>query len=197
MCNSEFVCKILYVDDDPSIIDVVQRQIQELRSEGFQFLFAASVAEAREIIKNEDIVIIILDLNLNDSDGLSTLKTVVELTKEKKTPIYVYTGLYGEDLRRQLLAHGAKEVFYKSDISLLNTVVFAHHAANEERKTQRLRTERDHYKSAAIELQEKCDALQEKFAKVTGQELKASSFEEAGKALYELQARLKQLAVGH
>src|SRR5690348_4481457 len=168
MCQPDAPCAVLYVEDDQSIIEVVQTQQAELLNAGIRFLFAASIPEARKILKENDVVIILLDLNIHGSSGVATLKSIVQLTGERRIPIYVYTGIYNEIERRDLLASGAREVFFKSDISLLNTIVFAHHAANEERKTQRLRIERDFFKYNAENLRIQCDELTEELRQIKG-----------------------------
>lgn len=161
MCESKNPCEILFVEDSAEIVNAAAEFAQQYENLGVHFFFAASIAEAKTYLLKRNITIIILDLTLHDSSGPQTLISMVELTKEKKQPIYVYTGDYGAQKRLELLKHGAREVFFKSDISLLNTVVFARHAANEERKTQRILNDRDLYKGSAVLLQNKCDALQE------------------------------------
>jgi DNA-binding response OmpR family regulator len=200
MCSENSPCNILFVENDTSIVRVIKTQAEDYLSRGIRFLFAASIAEAKRIIADTEVVIIILDLSLNDSTGINTLKSVVALTIKKRTPIYVYTGIYDEVMRHQLIDIGAREVFFKSDISLLNTVVFAHHAANEERKTQRLRSERDMAVRSASALQSKCDILQDELDFIkrdVKEEAIKQRFGRFEKGLQELREGVKRLAATH
>lgn len=77
--------------------------------------YVMSLAETKAALQKQDFDLILLDLGLDDSFGLSTLEEVVKLTD---TPILVITGSYypGDDVERL----GAKGYLYKTNLSKEN-----------------------------------------------------------------------------
>ena len=59
---------LLVVDDDADIRDLI---VGQLRQENYRLLSAANLAELRQTLRDEDVDLIVLDLNLPDGDGLS------------------------------------------------------------------------------------------------------------------------------
>jgi two-component system OmpR family response regulator len=59
---------ILVVDDDADIRDLI---VGQLRQENYRLLAAANLADLRQTLRDEDVDLIVLDLNLPDGDGLS------------------------------------------------------------------------------------------------------------------------------
>ncbi|WP_311267811.1 response regulator transcription factor [Sphingobium sp. WCS2017Hpa-17] len=59
---------VLVVDDDADIRDLI---VGQLRQENYRLLAAANLAELRQTLRDEDVDLIVLDLNLPDGDGLS------------------------------------------------------------------------------------------------------------------------------
>lgn len=59
---------VLVVDDDADIRDLI---VGQLRQENYRLLAAANLADLRQTLRDEDVDLIVLDLNLPDGDGLS------------------------------------------------------------------------------------------------------------------------------
>lgn len=59
---------VLVVDDDADIRDLI---VGQLRQENYRLLAAANLSELRQTLRDEDVDLIVLDLNLPDGDGLS------------------------------------------------------------------------------------------------------------------------------
>lgn len=78
--------RILIVEDDVQIRNVV-REI--FLREGAEIIEAGSSAQAIEILDRTDIDLIILDLGLPDSDGVSFTK---ELKENRSVPVLILTG---------------------------------------------------------------------------------------------------------
>ncbi|HMN03671.1 MULTISPECIES: sigma-54-dependent transcriptional regulator [Geobacter] len=71
--------KILIIDDEAFIRENVERILTE---DGYQALCAASGTEAREIVADEDVDLVLLDLNLGTEDGIEVLKELKILDPE-------------------------------------------------------------------------------------------------------------------
>ena len=71
--------KILIIDDEAFIRENVERILGE---EGYQVLSAAGGTEARELVSEEDVDLVLLDLNLGTEDGLEVLKELKRIDPE-------------------------------------------------------------------------------------------------------------------
>ncbi|MBI5633211.1 MAG: two-component system response regulator CreB [Nitrospirae bacterium] len=65
--------KILVVEDEPSILDNV---LYALQTEGFEPLSAGTGQEAREILQNTDVSLVVLDIGLPDVSGFDLLREI-------------------------------------------------------------------------------------------------------------------------
>ena len=91
--------KILIVDDEKLIRDVIKTYAEE---ENFECLEAEDGLEALDIIKQNDVVLIVLDIMMPKMDGMTFLEA---LKKEKNIPVIIlsarteeYDKLRGFDL---------------------------------------------------------------------------------------------------
>ncbi len=69
--------RILIVDDDSDMRLVLR---EHLKPEGFEVLNASNGAQMRALIKQEEVDLVILDLQLPDKDGLNLVKVLREKT---------------------------------------------------------------------------------------------------------------------
>ena len=76
----------LVVEDDPNDLDFAS---EVLRREGFAVMGAASAARARELLRSRAIDLCVLDLGLEDVNGLELL---VEVRQRFQMPLIVSTG---------------------------------------------------------------------------------------------------------
>ena len=77
---------ILVVDDDKEIVGAIEIY---LKNEGYNILKAYNGEEALEIIKNNEIHLIILDIMMPKKDGLETLE---EIRKDKTIPVILLSA---------------------------------------------------------------------------------------------------------
>jgi len=79
--------KILVVDDDTSFCMMLKTFLQK---KGYDVTNAFTANETQEIIKNQKFDVVLTDIRLPDSDGLSILKAVKEISFE--TQVILMTG---------------------------------------------------------------------------------------------------------
>ncbi len=77
---------ILVVDDDKEIVNAIEIY---LKKEGYKILKAYNGKEALEIIKENEIHVIILDIMMPEKDGLETL---AEIRKNKNIPVILLSA---------------------------------------------------------------------------------------------------------
>lgn len=98
---------ILVVDDDPQIQDLLA---DYLGSAGFEIHRAGNGATFRSAIKQRDFDLVILDLLLPDSDGMSLAR---DLRRERDTPLIILTSKSDEVERILGLELGADDYVSK------------------------------------------------------------------------------------
>jgi two-component system phosphate regulon response regulator OmpR len=92
--NSERVEKILVVDDDARIRDLLRRYLTQ---EGFEVLQAEDGKALTRVLLREPVDLIVLDLMLPGEDGLSICRRL--RNSNDRTPIIMLTAK-GEDIDR-------------------------------------------------------------------------------------------------
>ncbi len=91
--------KILFVDDDPNLINGLKRMLFSKRNE-WECLYAENGFKALEILETNDIACIVTDMRMPGMDGAQLLKTVM--------------GKYPQVVRIILSGHSDKEMILRS-----------------------------------------------------------------------------------
>ena len=107
--------RILYVEDNPSDAELL---IEGLRAEGAHTAFIVHVSrlsEAQAALRRERFDVVLLDLGLPDSDGLDTLRSLLEDAPNR--PVVVLTGLDDEDVGAAAMREGAQDYLVKGHAS--------------------------------------------------------------------------------
>ena len=105
--------KILFIDDHKSLRDGLALLLKS-RNPEFDFLFAASLEEAKKILDTEEeIDLAVLDLNLDGEDGLDTVPII--RTKKVSIPVIIYS-MYADERRiEKALEYGVQGYITKND----------------------------------------------------------------------------------
>jgi len=121
------VINLLLVDDDTVdqrlIMKSLSRFSQNVR---FNIETAGTLAEATEHLRSDKYDIVLLDLNLPDSTGISTVQGVQ--SANSNIPIVVLTGLPDEKMGLQTIEEGAEDYLVKgkfSDDGLMRAIRYA------------------------------------------------------------------------
>ncbi|HCE1989146.1 TPA: response regulator transcription factor [Vibrio parahaemolyticus] len=99
--------KVLVVDDEPRIHTFIRIS---LSAEGFDYIGASTIAEAKACFESHSPNVILLDLGLPDGDGTEFLTT---LRQTHKTPVLVLTARDQEEEKIRLLEAGANDYLSK------------------------------------------------------------------------------------
>ena len=103
--------KILVVDDDPSTLLVASIALQY--AGGYEVLLANSGAAAIECAKENQPDAILMDIVMNDLDGLAVLKRLRSHAETGSIPVIFHTARTNPTEIRSLLSSGAKGVIGK------------------------------------------------------------------------------------
>ncbi len=130
----------LLIEDNPADRVLIEELLSQSASTIFKVTGANTLSRAIEILRDRVFDVVLCDLHLPDSSGLSTYSQVaVGVTQ---TPIIVLSGLDDQDIAIEAVKSGAQDYLVKSDIStdLLSRSI--HYAI--ERKRGELELQRAH-----------------------------------------------------
>ena len=99
--------KILVVEDD---IDVSRTLVEFLIKSGFKVKSASSAEEAEEILKNEEINMVLTDIKLPGTDGITLTKNI---KNEYNLDVIVLTGYSSEYSYEDAIRNGASDLIFK------------------------------------------------------------------------------------
>jgi EAL domain-containing protein (putative c-di-GMP-specific phosphodiesterase class I)/DNA-binding NarL/FixJ family response regulator len=101
---------ILVADDDPSVRSLLKRALERER---FEVVLAANGREALDHLKQRDIAVVLLDVNMPVLDGLETLREIRADDRSKTLGIILITGSDMESDRIRGLESGADDYLNK------------------------------------------------------------------------------------
>ncbi|MBN2018175.1 MAG: PAS domain S-box protein [Candidatus Cloacimonetes bacterium] len=110
-----FRLNILLVEDNPGDAELIKEYIFDTSLRNSVFTEAHTLQEAIMFCVEQDFDVILLDLGLPDSNGLSTITKLLQC--EKKVPIIVLTGLEDEKIALDAIRLGAQDYITKSNIN--------------------------------------------------------------------------------
>jgi two-component system, NarL family, sensor histidine kinase UhpB len=103
----------MLVEDNPGDALIINEMLKEIYDDKFELAHFKRVDEGLKHIE-EDFDILLLDLNLPDSHGVETFKTMNKHVPE--LPIIILTGLVDENLAINIVSEGAQEYLVKGQI---------------------------------------------------------------------------------
>jgi len=104
---------ILLIEDNPGDAFIINEMLKEVYDNNFELVHFTRIKEGLEYL-NEDIDIMLLDLNLPDSQGIDTFNSMNKHAPE--LPIIILTGLLDEDLAINIVSEGAQDYLVKGQI---------------------------------------------------------------------------------
>ena len=112
--------KVLIVDDDKSVTNFLERF---LKQKGYLWVQSVKAGqEALDIIKKEDIKLVLLDIKLPGIDGIEVLRKIKGIKKD--TDVIMITGFPEETTAKEALKLGAYDYIIKPfDLAYLELCV--------------------------------------------------------------------------
>jgi len=118
--------KILLIEDDPGDAHLIRKMLIESKSACFELEHFDRLSTGLEHLVQMEIDLILLDLNLPDSQGLDTF--VKAHAKAQVIPVIVLTGLEDENLAIKSISKGAQDYLVKGQIDsglLIRAIYYA------------------------------------------------------------------------
>ncbi len=103
---------VLVIEDDSLDFTILERQLRNVQV--FKLVWAQSMREGLAELEQHPFDVILLDLSLPDSNGLSTVEA---FTAQTNTPVVVVSGLDDEETALKAVKHGAQDYLVKGQYS--------------------------------------------------------------------------------
>jgi len=100
--------RLLLVDDEVGYLDVLAKR---LTHRGFEVTTASSGAEAIRALRNWEFDLAVVDLKMEDMDGIEVLKVLKKM--DPALQVIILTGHGSERAARDGIAHGAFDYLIK------------------------------------------------------------------------------------
>lgn len=122
--------QLLHIEDSMADQILVREVLEQVSKTHYNLTQLASIAQAKQLAAQSEsphIDIILLDLNLPDSQGLESLQQTLKLYPQ--APIIVLTGYESSDLGLKAISMGAEDYLSKSQVTnadlLIKTIQYA------------------------------------------------------------------------
>ncbi|GGK94228.1 ATP-binding response regulator [Mangrovihabitans endophyticus] len=118
--------RLLLVEDNPGDVQLIAEHLSTIAEFSFDLHRVGRMAAIDAAFGAGEFDAILLDLNLPDSTGITSLQTLRRTHPEK--PIVVLSGMVDDEIRRQAFAEGASDVIDKNDAgrgALARSVLYA------------------------------------------------------------------------
>ncbi len=137
---------VLFVEDNPGDALLVREALRDSGAGDQSLTVVETLAAALALLHRERFEIILLDLNLPDSNGLETIRTL--MTAAEGVPVVVLTGLEDADIGLAAIRAGAQDYLVKTHISgpVLGRVI--RYAVERNRIEERLRSSEASFRTA-------------------------------------------------
>ncbi len=103
---------LLIVEDDIDDFYIVKELLQKDEHFDYEFFHTGKLESAIYLTTQRQVDVILLDLNIEDSEGLETLQKMIKTLPD--TPIVVLTGLNEEQIGRTAIQNGATDYIPKA-----------------------------------------------------------------------------------
>ncbi|MBN2891407.1 MAG: response regulator [Bacteroidales bacterium] len=116
--------KILIVEDNPGDAVLIGECLDAYNTVSYDTSYVENLSDALNILKKEDFDVILLDLNLPDSNGFETFEKINEVVSE--IAIIVLTGLDDNIIGQEAVNKGAQDFVVKSKLNdcLINKSIY-------------------------------------------------------------------------
>lgn len=106
--------RVFLIEDNPGDIDLIKEMLSEVDEIIIHLEFSDRLLTSMERLVEGNIDVILSDLSLPDSQGLETLRRLIERVPD--TPIVVMTGLNDEKTGIEAVHQGAQDYLVKGQV---------------------------------------------------------------------------------
>lgn len=152
--NNRSRIPILLIEDNAGDVAIMESKLNEAGIR-YELFVEETLTDALALLKNTEIDLVLLDLNLPDSKGFRTLTTFIE--KAPNVPVVLVTGMNNEIIGNQAVKAGAQDYLvkgYYDGKSLGRAIRYAIQRFNDKRQIASTARELENTKRWFLEVQE-------------------------------------------
>lgn len=142
--------RILVVEDNPADVDLVRETLPEKGGVNFRIESVSRLPDAVSLLERGGIDLVLLDLGLPDSQGLETLRRLIDAAPD--IPTVVLTGNNDQELAVCALREGAQDYLVKGQVDGNLLARSARYAIERKRTEKKLRQANEDLQSAMQQL---------------------------------------------
>lgn len=158
--------RVLLVEDNPDDAELIQASLEDIPGLRLTVEHTDRLASALQRLPHAGFDVMLLDLSLPDSQGLSTVEKV--RLRAPNLPIIILTGLNDHTLAFEGARHGAHDYLVKGDVSGEILSRSMRYAIERGRVEKELRAHRDHLEDLVerrtIDLRRNAESLKQEIA---------------------------------
>jgi PAS domain S-box-containing protein len=136
--------KILTVEDDVLDRKQLERFLSKSARPTFEIKHTEYLRNALELLDKDDFDVVLLDLNLPDSNGLDTLVKVIE--RHPRIATIVITVLESEEIGLKAVAEGAQDYLVKGEFNIQTLIKSIYYAAERKKAELAMRESETRYR---------------------------------------------------
>jgi len=103
---------ILFVDDELQILTGLQRTLRDKRNQ-WEMSFACGYAEAEEVLRNVEVDVAVMDINMPQKSGLDLLREIKSNPLTRNIEVIILTGQLDDKYKQRALELGATDLLNK------------------------------------------------------------------------------------
>jgi signal transduction histidine kinase len=130
--------KILLIEDNPAEARLMQELLKQAQSKEFSLVHVKRLQQALQELNQDTYDVILLDLTLPDSQGLSSLPRLI--SHAPSLPIVVLTNTNDEELAIEAVRQGAQDYLLKRQVNVDVLVRSVNYAIERKQVLETLRT---------------------------------------------------------
>lgn len=101
---------LLLVDETPLTVEIERAYFASV---GFHVLVASSVAQVEEIVRTQDVDLVMIDVSFAREQGLATARAARRASRNEELKVLVTSILSNPQLRKRAFEHGANDFLVK------------------------------------------------------------------------------------
>ena len=107
--------RLLMIEDNPGDVRLCREILRESQLASFLFDQAGSLEEGKKMVRGQRYDLIVVDLNLPDSEGLETFREIQAAAQD--SPIVILSGRNDQALAMDAMKSGAQDYLLKDELT--------------------------------------------------------------------------------
>jgi len=104
---------VLLIEDDPNHARALEAMLERVKEFDYVLVHCYKLHDGLNELKTVNYDVVLLDLRLPDSEGISTFRMAHNIAPN--IPIVIFTALFNEEIALQTLKEGAQEYLFKGE----------------------------------------------------------------------------------